>query len=309
MAAGSSRARSGSLPVQQGVGTSLGANFTKRARTRIVNAACLAVLLSGAAFVLLPLFWMAETAFKPPSEAYVMPPKFLFTPTLINFRGVFTQQQGAGLAGYTTGFGQDLVHSLVLLCASVAVALALGTPAGFALSRSRFAGSRLVAGGLVIVYIAPALVYVLPLYVIYEKLHLLGSYVALALFYETFELPFVTFMMRGFFGDIPRELDDAARIDGCSRWQSFRKVVLPLVRPALVTVTILTGMASWGEYFGALIFSGPSTETAPVNLADFVGVGTSNWGALAAGSLLLIVPILVLVVVLQRGYLRRFTAG
>ncbi|HMK98173.1 MAG TPA: carbohydrate ABC transporter permease [Acidimicrobiales bacterium] len=285
------------------------AQLTTQARSRIVDAACVAVLLIGSAIILFPLFWMAETAFKPPSEAYVMPPKFIFSPTLVNFRGAFAQQQGAGLAGYGTGYGRDLLHSLILLCASVAVALVLGTPAGYALSRSRSAGSRLIAGGLIVVYIAPALVYVLPLYVVYEKLDLLGSFVALTAFYETFELPFVTFMMRAFFSDISRELDDAARIDGCSRWQTFLKVVLPLVRPGLVTVTILTGVGSWGEYFGALIFSGPSTETAPVNLADFVGAGTSNWGALAAGSLLLVVPVLVVVVVLQRGYLRRFAAG
>jgi multiple sugar transport system permease protein len=274
-----------------------------------MDRACLAVLLIGTAVIVLPLFWIGETAFKPAPEAFVMPPKFLFSPTLGNFGAVFTQQQGGGLAGYGTGFGQDLAHSVIVLGLSVAVALTLGTPAGFALSRSRFAGSRLITSGLVMVYIAPALVYVLPLYVIYEKLHLLGSFAALVLFYETFQLPFVTFMMRAFFGDIPGELDDAARIDGCSRWQSFLKVMLPLVRPGLATVTILASIASWGEYFGALIFSGPSTETAPVNLADFVGVGTSDWGALAAGSLLMVVPILVLGVALQRGYLRRFTTG
>jgi multiple sugar transport system permease protein len=304
---GSSGAWSSPLRARRGAGTDLGAHFTKKTRARVVNGVCLVVLLIAAAIVVLPLFWMAETAFKAPADAYVMPPKFLFAPTLVNFRGVFTLQ-GAGVADYGTGYGQDLVHSLILLGASVAVALALGTPAGYALSRSRFRGSRVVGAGLIVAYIAPALVYVLPLYVIYQKLHLLGSFAALILFYETFELPFVTFMMRGFFSDVPRELDDAARLDGCSRWQSFRKVALPLVRPGVVTVAILTCMSSWGEYFGALIFSGPSTETAPVNLGDFVGVGTSNWGALAAGSLLLIVPILVVVVVLQRGYLKRFAA-
>jgi multiple sugar transport system permease protein len=306
---GDRQTRSSLLRAQRGTRTGLGAHLTEKTRRRIVNWLCWAVLLVGASIVIFPLFWMVETAFKKPAEAYMVPPKFLFTPTLVNFRGVFAQQQGAGLAGYETGYGQDLVHSLILLSASVAVALVLGTPAGYALSRSRFKGSRLVVAGLIIAYIAPALVYVLPLYVIYQKLHLLGSFTALVLFYETFELPFVTFMMWGFFGDVPREFDDAARMDGCSRWQSFRKVILPLVRPGLATVAILTCLSSWGEYFGALIFSGSSTETAPVNLADFVGVGTSNWGALAAGSLLLIAPIFIVVVVLQRGYLKRFTAG
>ena len=247
--------RSSSSPSRRARGSNLSSRFTKKTRSRMISLLCLSVLIIAGCIVLLPLFWMVETAFKPPTQAYVIPPKFVFSPTLVNFRAVFSQQQSAGLAGYSTEYGQDLIHSLILLGTSVAVALVLGTPAGYALARSKFAGSRLVGAGLILVYIAPALVYVLPLYVVYEKLNLLGSFVALILFYQTFELPFVTFMMRGFFSDIPREVDDAARMDGCSRWQSFRKVLLPLVRPGLVTVTILIGMSSWGEYFGALIFS------------------------------------------------------
>ena len=126
----------------------------------------------------------------------------MFSPELVNFRAVFEKEQSAGLAGYSTEYGQDLIHSLILLGTSVAVALVLGTPAGYALPglNSPVAVSW---GGAHLVYIAPALVYVLPLYVVYEKLDLLGSFVALILFYRTFELPFVTFMMRGCFSDIP----------------------------------------------------------------------------------------------------------
>lgn len=258
------------------------------------------MLVVGAAIILLPLFWLIETALKPPLEAYVMPPKFIFSPTTVNFSTLLQQQSDQ--------FGQDLVHSLVVLAVSVALALVLGTPAGYALSRSRFRGSRTISVGLIAIYIAPALVYIVPLYVIYEKLGLTGSYLSLILYYETFEMPFVTFMMRGFFSDIPKELDDAARVDGCSRWLAFRRILLPLVLPGLSTVTVLIAIGSWGEYFGALIFSGPSTQTAPVDLAEYIGLNASNWGALAAGSVLLIVPVLILVVFFQRGYLRRLTS-
>ena len=270
-------------------------------RRRAVNVVSLIVLVLAAAFVLLPIFWLFETAFKQPTEAYVIPPQFLFRPTLENFRTLFQGENGQYL--------QDVVHSLVLLASSVAVALALGTPAGYALSRSRFRGSRGLTAWLILVYITPALVYIVPLYVVYEKLGLTGSYLSLILYYETFQLPFVVFMMRGYFSDIPTELDDAARIDGCSRWLAFRRVILPVVLPGLATVTTLISIGAWGEYFGALILTDPSTQTAPVALANYVGLETSNWGALAAGALVLIVPVLVVISFVQRGYMRQAIAG
>jgi multiple sugar transport system permease protein len=274
---------------------------TRRGRKRALDVVSLVVLLIGGAFVLLPIFWLFETAFKQATEAYVIPPQFLFRPTLENFRTLLQGENGEYL--------QDVVHSLVLLGSSVAVALALGTPAGYALSRSRFRGSRALSVWLIAVYITPALVYIVPLYVIYEKLGLTGSYLSLILYYETFQLPFVVFMMRGYFSDVPMELDDAARIDGCSRWLAFRRVILPVVLPGVATVTILISIGAWGEYFGALILTDPSTQTAPVALANYVGLETSNWGALAAGALVLIVPVLLVISFVQRGYMRQALTG
>lgn len=187
--------------------------LNRRQRLTLLNSACLVFLLVSAAIVLLPLFWLVETAFKSALQAYVVPPHFIFSPTLENVRDLFAAQSDQ--------FGQDLVHSLVLLAISVVIALLLGSPAGYALSRAKFRGHRLVTSGLITIYIIPALVYIVPLYVIYQKLHLTGSYTSLVLYYETFEMPFVVFMMRGLFADLPLELDDAARVDGCSRWLAF----------------------------------------------------------------------------------------
>jgi multiple sugar transport system permease protein len=274
---------------------------TRRGRRLALNIASLVVLVSGSALVLLPVFWLVETAFKQPVLAYAVPPHFIFTPTLTNFRTVLTDQGGQYLS--------DLEHSLVLSGSSVALALLLGTPAGYAFARSRFRFSKVLSGWLICVYIIPALVYLVPLFVIYEKLDLTGSYPSLILYDETFELPFVVFMLRSYFADVSRELDDAARVDGCSRWLAFRKIILPVVVPGLSTVTILIAIGTWGEYFGALILTDSSTQTAPVALANYIGLDTSNWGALAAGALLLIVPVLGLVTFVQRGYMRQVRAG
>jgi len=255
----------------------------------------------GAVIVLFPIFWLLETAFNKPTLAYAIPPHFIFVPGLASFSTLLQGQNGQ--------YEQDLIHSLVLLVSSVGIALLLGTPAGFGLSRSRFRGSRGISAWLIIVYITPALVYIVPLYVIYQKLGLADSYLSLILYYETFELPFVTFMMRSYFSDVPKELEEAARIDGCTRSQAFRKVIVRQVLPGLTTVTILGAIGAWGEYFGALVFSGPATQTAPVDLANYIGFDSSDWGALAAGALFVIVPVLVLTSFVQRGYMRQGAAG
>lgn len=270
-------------------------------RKRVVNAITVVALLIGSAFVLLPLFWIVDTAFKPIGDAFVLPPKFVYAPTLGNFQSL--------IGGQYNQYLDDMGHSAIIMGVSVAIAIGLGLPAGYGLARSRFRGSGAITGWLIVAYIVPALVYIVPLYAIYTRLNLSGTYLSMILYYETFELPFVVFMMRSYFAEVPRELEDAARVDGCSRAQAFRKVMVPLVIPGLSTVTILACILSWGEFFGALIFTGSSTITAPVAIEQYIGQDTSNWSALAAAALLLVVPVLVLAGFVQRGYMRTFRSA
>lgn len=265
---------------------------------RMANIMTVVGLAVGAAFILLPLFWILDTAFKPLGDAFVLPPKFVYSPTLGNFRAL--------IGGQYNQYVADMGHSAIIMVISVGVAIALGVPAGYGLARSRFRGSGTITGWLIVAYIVPALVYIVPLYALYTKLGLSGTYFSIILYYETFEMPFVVFMMRSYFADVPRELEDAARVDGCSRWQAFNRIMIPLVVPGLSTVTILTCIMSWGEFFGALIFTGSSTITAPVAIEQYIGQDTSNWSTLAAAALLLVLPVLVLAGFVQRGYLRTF---
>ena len=182
----------------------------RRLRRRAGNIFTVVALLIGAAFILLPIFWIVTTAFKPPGDAFVMPPKFIFTPTLSNFSSL--------LSGQYNQYVDDIGHSLIIMAFSVGIALLLGVPAGYGLARSRFKGSGAITGWLIVAYIVPALVYIVPLYAIYQRLNLSGSYLSVILYYLTFELPFVVFMMRGYFSDLPNDLEDAARVDGCSRF-------------------------------------------------------------------------------------------
>ena len=265
---------------------------------RVADVMTIVALLVGAIFILLPIFWIVDTAFKPVGEAFVLPPKVVYSPTLVNFRAV--------IGGPSNQYVADLGHSAIIMVVSVGIALALGVPAGYGLARSRFRGSGAIGGWLVVAYMVPALIYLVPLYTIYVRLGLSGSYLSIILYYETFEMPFVVFMMRSYFADLPRELEDAARVDGCSRWKTFRRVMLPLVIPGLSTVTMLCSIGSWGEFFGAFILTGSSTITAPVAIEGYIGQGTSDWSALAAAALLLVLPVLVLTGFIQRGYIKTF---
>jgi multiple sugar transport system permease protein len=256
------------------------------------------VLLLFLGFVLLPVIWVALTAFKGPKDAYATPPTLTFHPTLLNFHVLFQSQ-----------FMADLGHSAILMVLSTAVALLLGVPAGYSLARANFKGKRFMTAWLVIAYVTPVIVFIIPLYVEYLKIGISGSYLALVLAYEIGLLPFTIFMMRSYFADLPVQLEEAALIDGCNRARALWLVVLPVMWPAVVTVGILVAIASWGEYFVALVLTDQNTTTAPVAIYTYVGIESSNWGAMAAGSLLVVLPVLILAVFIQRGLIRGLTSG
>jgi multiple sugar transport system permease protein len=260
----------------------------------------LLLLILGALFVLLPLFWLVFTAFQQPINVQAIPPHWLARPTLQNF--------GATIGGT---FGRNLVNSVIVALASTAVALILGVPAGYALARSKVPGGRLINAWFILAYVAPPVVFIVPLYVIYGHLNLLDTYQGLVLAYETGLLPFTIWLMRVYFTDVPRELDEAAWIDGCSKLRALWRVVLPCAWPGVTTVGLLVALASWGEYFGAVILTGPRTQTAPVGIVSYLG-GTSmgsNWGYLAASALMVVVPALAGTIAVQRGLIRGITRG
>src|SRR6201992_1401126 len=203
-------------------------------------------LLIAAVFVLLPLFWLLSTAFKTPSAAFALPPKWISKPTTANFSTLLTGQ-----------FGKSLLNSVIVAVASTAVALLLGVPAGCSFARSPVRGGKIINSWFILAYVAPPAIFIIPLYIIYQHLGLLDTYPGLVLAYETGLLPFTVWLMRVYFTDVPKELDEAAWIDGCSKMRALWRVVLPTVWPGITTVGLLVGLASWGEYFGAAILTGP----------------------------------------------------
>lgn len=258
----------------------------------------MAILCIGSIWVLLPIAWLLFTAFKLPVDAFAFPPKLDSAFTLDNFLTLRDE-------GYFGAVG----HSLIVATSCVLLSLLMGLPAGYALSRGTFRGKNMVGVFLLASYAAPAVIFIIPMFFIYNRLNVLDTFPGLVLAYLTGLLPFTIWFSRGFFDDLPIELEEAAMLDGCSRARTFVSIVLPLALPAISTIAVLVAILSWGEYFGALILSGPRTATAPVAIGNFIAYDAHNWSAMAAAGVLVILPVLVATIVAQRGILSGLTAG
>jgi multiple sugar transport system permease protein len=227
-----------------------------------------------------------------------VPPKFLSAVTLDNFRA---------LVG--NGYIKSLLNSTIITCVTTASTLILGVPADYSFARGRFPGRRFLGVFLLYSRMVPPVIFIIPLFLFFHRLDLVGNFRGMVLAYLTGLLPFTVWMSASYFHDVPLELEEAARIDGCTRAQAFVRIVLRLALPGIVSVGLLVAIASWSEYFIPLILAGPTTTPATVGIVSFIGVDTINWGAMCAGALALIVPVFVATLLAQRGLLRGLTAG
>jgi ABC-type glycerol-3-phosphate transport system permease component len=203
-----------------------------------------------------------------------------------------------------------IVNSIIVSAGTVALTLVLASCAAYGFSTFTFRGSRVLFLTYVLLLIVPVPVTIIPLYVIVVRLHLVDTYFALILPYTAGSLPLSIFLLRAFFQSIPEELADAARIDGCTHLTAFIRVILPISKPGLATVTILTFIGAWNEFFLALIFiRNPNLMTLPLGLQTFFYQYRVQWTYLFAALTMGIVPIAVVYLVLQRQFIKGLTAG
>lgn len=267
----------------------------------VVNRAALyAAMLLVAALALLPFVWAILTSLKPERQIFVFPPRVLPEPaTLYNYARAV--DHGLLLA---------LFNSSVISLSTVGLTLAAGALAAYPLARVRFHGSQLVLFLIIAPMMIPGLVNLVPTYIVMAKLGLLDSYEGLILIYWVHSLPLSVWILRGFFQTIPRELEDAAAVDGASALRSLWSIILPLSQPALAAVALLVFLNAWNEFVIASIMTSSAVmRTAQVflylNMTD-VGV---NWGEMMASALAINLPVLALFVLLQRRFIAGLTAG
>jgi raffinose/stachyose/melibiose transport system permease protein len=203
-----------------------------------------------------------------------------------------------------------MLNSAIVSVATIVLTLAFASMAAYAFSSFRFAGNRPLFVMFILLLIVPAPVSIIPLYVIVTRLHLINTYFALILPYTSGSLPLSIFILRAFFDSIPRELVDAARIDGCSQVRAFVSVILPISKPALATVTILTFLGAWNEFFLALIFiHDPNLMTLPLGLQSFFYQYFTQWPYVFAALCMANIPVIIVYVLMQRQFISGLTAG
>jgi len=223
--------------------------------------------------------------------------------------------EGATLANYRvllteTAFLRWMANSLLVSAVVTITGVALASTAGYALSRFRFRGRGSMLSGLLVTQMFPATMLLLPLFVVLIQLQLLNSYIGLVVIYSATALPFCVWQMKGYYDTIPVALEEAARIDGCSPWQAFSKVVFPLAAPALVITALFSFMTAWNEYVVAnVVLQDLEMFTLPLGLKMFQGSLTTQWGLYAAGALLVSVPVVALFLVLSRYLISGLTLG
>jgi N,N'-diacetylchitobiose transport system permease protein len=255
--------------------------------------------------LIFPVFWMISTAFKPDDEIYRSTPTFVSPhPTLQHFRDAIDPQQHPY-------FWSGVKNSLLVVGGTVAISISLAFLAAVALAKYRFSGRSLVVVLMIGILMLPQVGLIIPLYVVLAKYHLTNALMGVVLVYLTFLLPFAVWTLRGFILGIPKELEEAAMVDGSSRVGAFVRILLPLVAPGLVATAIFAFITAWNEYiFAYVILSDQSKQTLTIWLASFYGTSRStDWGALMAASTLTALPAVAFFLLLQRQIRFGLTAG
>lgn len=251
-----------------------------------------------AIWVLFPIYWMFLSAFKQEEGMFSMPPKFFFQPTLFNYIHLFER-------GVSLYFKNSLVSSL----STVVVATFLGTLAGYGLARGKFKRKQQLAWWIISTRMAPIVAVLLPLYLIFRSLGLLNTLAGLVVGFTLFSLPFAIWMMMGFFQEIPLEMEEAAWVDGASRFQSFLYIALPMVKPGLIATAVLCFVFAWNDYLFATVLTSGQTQTLPVVTAALQTMRGILWGQVMSMGTLIFVPVLVVGIAIRKYLVRGLTMG
>ena len=274
-----------------------------RAPSPVRVAATHAALVVVTVLVLLPVLWVVRMSLSP-SQGFSL-----------GLGGGWTMDNFAAVVSTTSAdgrwlFGRQLFNSLVVSGATALVGVGLAATAAYALSRWSFPGRERLMATFLLTQMFPGVVMAIPLYILLDALHLLDSLAGLVLVYSTTSVPFATWNLKGYFDTLPRELEEAATMDGASRWVTFTQIILPLARPALAVTALFAFMTAWNEFILAATLMGDERAyTLPVVLNGYVGEFGAEWGRFAAGAILVSVPVTALFFALQKQLVEGLTAG
>ena len=250
------------------------------------------------AVTLFPVLWLVQLSLKVENEAFLMPPKLLFWPTFENYVALF---QGK--------FARSFGNSLIVGVATTLISLLLGVPAAYALSRAGFQADKGIGLWILTTRMAPPIAFAIPFFLTYRYLGLIDTLLGLVIIYLTFNLSLVIWMMRTFFDGLPRSLEEAAEIDGASPWRAFLQIALPLAGPGLATTAIFCFLFAWNDFFFALVLTRSRAQMAPVAIVNFMNYEGWEWGKIAAGGTMIMLPVVAFSLLVRRYLIRGLTAG
>lgn len=264
--------------------------------TGIYASVCLLTVFS-----LFPFVWMIFSSLKPPDEIYTTPPRWLSNNlTVEHYRKVF----------FETNIPRYFLNSTMLAFVTTVTALALAILAGYGFARFKFPGSHFMSLSVLFSQMLPQAVVLIPLYIVLNKTRLINTYPGLTITYLMLTLPLSVWMLKGFFTNIPRELEESAMIDGCSRSYALFKVIVPISAPAILATGIYIFTVAWQEFMFALNFATTlSTKTLPIGISEFTGQFRTDWGGVMAASVVVTVPVVVLFIAFHKYFVQGITEG
>lgn len=276
--------------------------FTSQRRTELIlNTASYIVIILTVVFAIAPIIWTFLTSIKREQDIVTRDLQYLpSVVTLDNYINIWQR----------SGFPTLIANSAITTTMTLLICLTVGSLAAYAFSRYRFRGRTTLLMFYLVIRMFPVVLLIIPLFIILRDIGLLDKREGLALAYTTFLLPLCVWMMKGFFDVIPIDLEEAARIDGCTRLGALVRIVLPLSRSGLVATAVFIGIAAWNEYlFALMLTTGQGSRTWPVGIQLMVGEFQLAWGQFSAGGILSIIPIMIFFSIVQRSLVRGISAG
>ncbi len=272
-----------------------------RRRSRLGPRIRIAAGILACVIFLFPVFWMVLSSFKDQRDIFTMPPKLFFAPTVANYAEYIQRAD----------VWRRLLNTVIVAVGARVISIIAGAMAGYALARIRLRGATTIGVLILLSRGVPPIALAVPMFLVARSLGVTDQHITLILAYCTFLIPYVMWLMRGFFLALPRELEEAAMIDGCSRFGAFVKIIVPISMPGLLSTLIFSMILAWEELLFALVLTNRYASTIPVAIAGIAGdtVNGANWGALTAVGTITVIPVVIFALLVQKWLIQGLADG
>lgn len=265
-------------------------------KKRISDILFYLIVIGIALIVLFPFLWMLSSSFKTQVDIISWPPKLFFEPTLQNYQKVFEEQD----------FLKYFFNSTIVGVVSVGLSLVLGLPAAYSIARYT---QKKLAVFILLARLMPGISFLVPWYIVFSRLNLMDSYIALVLSHMLIALPIVVWIMTTYFNTIPCEMEESAMVDGATRQYAFFAIILPLSGPGIITATTLSFIFSWNNFMFSQVLSMEKTKTLPIAVYNFVSYAEVDWGGVMAAAVAIMTPAIILTMIFQKYVVKGLTMG